>query len=385
MRIARLMGLFAVSLCFVFGSTVYANNNGFDVDWYGYFKLDGARDQNPTDNGNYTMYVQPQATTSDDEQFNMTANQSRLGLTVTNNQYDYAHLSGTIEFDLYGGGAENKAHLMMRHAYLSIQSGNTRIVAGQTYDIVAPLNPSTLNYTVLWGCGNTGYRRPQVSLWHTFNPQSPTQFVVAAGMFRTIGDDLGFTLTATADGDDDGSDAGIPSFQGMLEVNHKLSDGSQIQVGASGMWEQLKAESALTDDYENYQSWEAAGHFKYSSEQGWGICGEAFTGVNLKSYYGCILENSSIDGINTFGGWASAWFTPVNQWKVTAGYGMEDPDDEDLASSARCKNSCCFGNINYSIVPQATVGLEASYWQTDYKDSDSADNLRVQSSFILKF
>jgi len=364
-----------------------------DVKWYGYVKLDGSYDQNLTSHGNFVMWVSPRAYGKDDEQFNMTANQSRLGVTLTGNGYSNVKVGGNIEFDLYGGVsgatvAQNKALLMLRHAYFTIQSGNTKLLAGQSWDLISPLNPSTLNYGVLWGCGNFGYRRAQISLWQTVPAGEQTTVTLAGGAFRTIGSDLtpSISLAAgeTAEGTDDGTDAGIPSFQGYFDVKHKFSKGGAVRTGVSGLWGQLKAETTLGNS-ETYKSWAAVWHFQADLANGWGWAGEVFTGSNLVDYLGGILNNSSVDGVSTTGAWASGWIKASPKVKFTAGYGLDNPKDEDLGAKARAQNSCIFGNVTYALIPMATVGFEVSNWQTKYKDSETAKNLRGQTSFILTF
>ncbi|MBD3168371.1 MAG: hypothetical protein GF307_02735 [candidate division Zixibacteria bacterium] len=382
MRTGRLIILTVVGLLLVAAVPSLAKDNWFDYDVYGYFKLDGARDQSQTNNGNYVMWVENE----DDEQFNMTANQSRIGFKAFSDHYGNTHIGGNLEIDLYGGGAENKPLLLIRHAYLWVKSGGTKLVAGQTWDIVSPLNPSTLNYSVLWGCGNIGYRRPQVSLKQSFNPDNPTNFNVQIGMSRTIGDELSITL---ADGDDDGQDSGIPGFQGGFEVAHKFRSGAEFRTGVTGMWERLKSELSGSDNYENYDAWAANYHIIYSAPSSWGISAEAYYGQNLKQYNGGIRNESSIDGVTSYGGWASAWFKATESWKLGTGFGYDDPKNEDLGIGARSRNLCGYGNVQYFIVPQASVGLELSYWQTQYQGSGSTstdvNNLRVQSSFMLTF
>ena len=77
---------------------------------------------------------------------------------------------GRVEIDFYGGGAENKSNPMMRHAYLNLDWPKDKfsILAGQTSDVISPLFPDTLNYTVGWWVGNIGYRRPQIRLTKSY-------------------------------------------------------------------------------------------------------------------------------------------------------------------------------------------------------------------------
>ncbi len=364
----------------------------FDLKWYGYLKLDGAYDQNLTSHGNFVMWIQPKGYDKNDDQFNMTANETRLGLVLNGNGYKHVEVTGKFECDLYGGvtGAttvENKPLLMLRHAYFTMKSGHTMVLAGQSWDLVSPLNPSTLNYSVLWGCGNIGYRRPQVSLWQTFKPSQRTEVTMATGFFRNMGNDLTPTFTLetgeVSEGSDDGTDAGIPTFQGLLEVKSNSASGASFRTGISGLWGQLKAETTLGKS-KTYESWATAGHLMISPSAKFGFSGEAYTGSNLGSYMGGILRNSEIKGLKTKGGWGSLWLKPTAKIKLSGGAGLDDPDDNDF-TSGRSKNTCYYGNVSYSVVPNATIGFELSHWQTDYKNSKSAKNTRGQTSFILNF
>jgi hypothetical protein len=44
-----------------------------------------------------------------------------------------------------------------------------------------------------------------------------------------------------------------------------------------------------------------------------------------------------------------------------------------------------FGNIRYYIVPQVTLGLEISQWETKYKNANTSKNVRVQTAFAVNF
>ncbi|UCD17386.1 MAG: hypothetical protein JSV44_00300 [Candidatus Zixiibacteriota bacterium] len=392
----RILTLVAVSicLCFLISAAAYGDNKqSISIKPYGYFKLDGAIDQNLTSHGNSIMWVEPKSYESDDEQFNMTANQSRFGFTAEGTGYSAIEVFGRLEMDLYAGAtgaavADNTATLQLRHAYFSISNGNFSVLAGQTSDLISPLDPSTLNYSMLWSCGNIGYRRPQVSLSYTVAPNEQTDITLAGGFFRTIGSDLTPTITLALgeenDGSDDGTDAGIPSFQSRIDVTHDLPGGNSIRAGISGLWGQLKAETNLGKS-ERYESWGIAGHFALSFASDYGFSGEVYSGSNLGNYLGAIANNSLVDGLESFGGWTSAWVKPSPKIKLVAGFGYDNPNDEDLSSGDRSQNRAVFGNIQYSIISQAIIGVEIARWKTDYKDGEAVDNLRTQTSFILKF
>ncbi|MCK4960606.1 MAG: hypothetical protein KAT00_14440, partial [Planctomycetes bacterium] len=165
--------------------------SGLDVDVYGFIKLDGSYDTSRTSPGNYVKWVESEATNKGDDEFNMTANQTRLGLKISGPEEDGLKASGQVEVDFYGNGSgENKAGFLMRHAFIKLDWPEERfnIIAGQTWDVMSPLNPSTLNYSVQWWSGNIGYRRPQVRLTKGFTLGNDIDVTVAGAVARTIGD-----------------------------------------------------------------------------------------------------------------------------------------------------------------------------------------------------
>jgi hypothetical protein len=138
--------------------------SSFKFKPYGYIKLDAAYDDSRTNYGNFVLYVPNESGNKNDNEYNMTARQTRLGLDImAPDMYDW-QAWGRIEFDFYGDGTkhENKGSVLLRHAFVELKKGNFSLLAGQTSDLISPLNMDTLNYTVGWSVGNIGYRRPQV-------------------------------------------------------------------------------------------------------------------------------------------------------------------------------------------------------------------------------
>ncbi len=69
-----------------------------------------------------------------------------------------------MEFDFFSPlqVSENRATVMLRHAYWEVKNECFRILAGQYWDLMSPLLPGTLMYSVGWSGGNLGYRRAQL-------------------------------------------------------------------------------------------------------------------------------------------------------------------------------------------------------------------------------
>jgi hypothetical protein len=182
----------------------------FKIVPYGYIKLDAAYDTARVNVGNFARWVEPGEPVDDDNQFSMTANQTRLGLKVSGPITDDVKVSGKVEIDFYGGG-ENKAKPYMRHAYLQIDWPKTgwSFLAGQTWDVISPVNPYTINL-VAWWSGNIGYRRPQIRVTKVFSMGEASQCSIALAILRTIGPKSEFATV------DSGADSGLPTVQGRL-------------------------------------------------------------------------------------------------------------------------------------------------------------------------
>jgi hypothetical protein len=370
------------------GAILAGDTPGFKVDWYGQIKLDASWDQNPTSHGNYAMWVNPPLFKADDAQMNITHRATRLGLKAKGEGFQNLALAGNVEVDFYGTGTENKAGLMVRHAYLTLQKGRFKFLAGQTWDLIAPLNPATLNYAVLWGAGNIQYRRPQFSVFYLLGDTVRTKIELAAGAFRNQGYNLMPNVELAdgekADSDDDGTDAALPALQSRIDITHQCASGWSIRGGVSSLWSRLQAQTNQGQT-QKYESWAACAHVMVSIPGGAGVSGELFRGSNLGSYYGGILDTSRVDGLATVGGWGSAWCKLLPKLVLTTGFALDNPKDADLSKGDRSFNQVLFGNLKYTVAQPLTLGVEISRWQTSYVLAEAADAVRVEASAILAF
>ena len=155
-----------------------------ELSWYGYMKLDASWDEAIINTGNFARWVAAPEMGHSHADFNMTARQTRLGFRASSEAAG-AQLTGRWEADFYAGAAENKNGLQVRHAYVDmVWPSGWEVLAGQTSDVISPLNPTTLNYTVAWWAGNIGYRRPQLRVTRKVARQSHLSSRVYASVGR---------------------------------------------------------------------------------------------------------------------------------------------------------------------------------------------------------
>ncbi|HEG43761.1 MAG TPA: hypothetical protein ENH94_06920 [Phycisphaerales bacterium] len=362
--------------------------SSLDMEVYGYIKLDASYDTSRSSPGNYVKWVDSEATNKNDDEFNMTANQTRLGFKISGPEDDGLKVSGKVEVDFYEANlCENKAGIMMRHAFMKLDWPQERfnIIAGQTWDVFSPLNPGTLNYSVQWYSGNTGYRRPQIRLTKGFALGDDVDVTVAGAVARTIGDSAFMgddTITES------GEDSGKPTFQGRAGFTFPSPLGyKKTTVGVSGHWGEEEFDTSAVGGHSDVESWSVNLDVHQPVNQWLTIKGELFSGANMDAYCAGIGQgiNDSGKAIATKGGWVAASLGPWDKWRFNVGLGIEDVEDNDVDAGDRTFNRSLFGNVLYDINKNTQVGFELTQWDTKRKGESDADNVRGQMSLIYKF
>ena len=366
--------------------------SGVDIQLYGYIKADASYDTSRIWPGNYVLYVDSEKDNRDDDEFNLTANQTRFGFKITGPDDDLVKTSGLVEGDFYGSYAEeNKAKIQLRHAYLKLDWPDDKfsILAGQASDTMSPLFPDTLNYTVLWDAGNIGYRRPQIRLTKGFPVGTDTELQLEGAIARTIGRSSTLSPTVTSES---GEDAGYPTLQGRASVTLPWVGFKPMTVGLSGHCGREEYDTALSGTNKKFESWSVNLDLTGPINKWLSVKGELFTGENLNTYFGGIGQgvyiNTSTGVYNEIaakGGWVGASLGPWDKWRFNIGAGMDDVDSSDINPGDRTMNRSVFGNIIYSVNKNTEIGLELSHWRTDYYGHGDADSMRAQTSLIYKF
>ena len=359
-----------------------------DLELYGYVKLDASYDTHETTTGNFTVFVMPEDARTKDNEYNMTARQTRVGLRIKGPDVEGVKTSGVIEGDFYGAGgaSENRSTFRMRHAYLQLDWPEERftVLAGQTWDLISPLNPNTLNFTILWDCGNIGHRRPQLratkNVW--LNAQKTVDLTLQAAVSRTI-DRASITQTDT------GADSGQPTIQGRTALTFPFIDDRPATVGVWGHWGREEYDVDAAGHAETFDTWSAGMDVAVPVADWLTVKAEIWSGEALDTYFGGIgqgIDLGRLDGLGACGGWLAAAITPWKKWTFNIGAGVDALDESDVTvAGTRTMNRSVFGNVIYAINEQTSVGVEISHWVTEYQGRGTGDALRLQSSLIYKF
>lgn len=357
-------------------------------DPYGYIKLDASVDSSLIEPGNFVRWVADPVLDHEHAHYNMTVRQTRLGVWLLGpeeSERPYV-LRGRVEIDFYGGGGgENKQGVQLRHAYLQIDwpERDLTLVAGQTSDIVSPLLPRMVNYTVAWWSGNIGYRRPLLGVTKRIGPANGAGgLMLAGGVSRTIGDDF-----KPDEPGDAGADSGLPTVQGRAGYSWTMA-GRPAALGVSGHWGQEDVGTRLQLADHELDSWSANLDALVPLGNKAALKAEAFVGRNLDDYFGGAGQGINLAlerGVRAAGGWAALELEPTAKTSFAFGFGIDDPDDDDLAPGGRTLNRSAWGNGFCHFTDYLTAAAEVSWWASGYKGREDARALRFQGALIFSF
>jgi hypothetical protein len=358
-----------------------AGEPGYGFKFGGYVKADGMWSDARIYPGNYRLWV---SEAEKNNTFDMTANESRMGFDFWWDEETYK-TTAKIEFDFYGSApAENKAQPMLRHAYVQLSAESWELLFGQTWDVISPLNPKTVNYSVLWTQGNIGYRRPQMRFTFKMKPADEATLKLAAAISRNIGSDF------DGDGMDDGTDAGVPTFQGRIGLSSKMGSEGSLGVGISGHYGQEK----YGNDEFDTPSWSFNADLALKFTKKIALLGEFFTGANLSQYLGGVAQGVTPVGeaLPAMGGWGMIQLKATPKLLFNLGYGFDDPDADEWALpddtenyTLRDFNSEGFLNLMYSLTGNVSLLFEGAYMQTKYRNQTYGSEATVTDYDGMRF
>ncbi|MEI8032054.1 MAG: hypothetical protein WCH05_01710 [Chlorobiaceae bacterium] len=366
--------------------------SGTKLQLYGFARFDASYDSGQIYPGNIALYARPRSGGKSDGEWNLTAGATRLGLNLSGPDTPNMKLTGNIEMDFLGGGTENNSNPRLRHGYLKAYwpASDLSLVAGQTWDLVAPQMPFVDDAGLMWDAGNIGSRHPQLRLTKGVPAGERGRMELAIAASRTIGETNATTgITAT----DPGKDAAMPTIQGRVAWSGPVLVGSQpATIGISGHYGQEEWDSNNTGSHKTLDSWSCAVDLLLPVCNKLTLAGEYFTGTNLDDYFGGAGQGvnaatiASPKAIRAHGGWAALKVTVNADTAISLGAGIDDPNDSDLsAPTARTKNQSIFGMLTNKISSNMTLGIQLGQWRTNYLNNDEGNALRAQSSLTYKF
>jgi len=359
------------------------------IEFYGYAKLDMAYDTGRVFPGNYAMYVQPMPLNqNNNSQYNMTADQTRLGMNFTAVDTGDVKVTGKLEFDLYGNGtANNKPAPLWRHFYMQVYwpKWDFSILAGQTSDIISPLNAPTINYTVQWAQGNIGYRHPQLRFDKGWAINDKSKFDWQLGFVGGSG----HSYTNLSGTYNSAVTSYVPVVMTRFGFTFPGAGDRKVNLGISGHYGRETFLPGLV-----HESSVRLSTYSYNFDafvplsKNWTFQGEYYYGADLDQFFGGSSQAVSLkDELGTIasGGWAAITYQASPKLTFNLGGGADSPRISQLETGARGNNSNIFANVWYTFAKQTQVGFEVSRLVTGYVDKDTVNAMRYQLAFQYNF
>ncbi len=362
---------------------------------YGFLRLDAMYNDSRANDPQIPYIIRsedssgvPAGTVADenDSEAALSARLTRLGLTFDGGTIDglgNPDLGGKVEIDFYNIGlpdSDSRNALRMRLAYLTLTWDHWRLLAGQTWDAISPLNPVVNNDLVMWGAGNTGDRRPQLTVRNT----------TAAGAGQLI-TDFGIGLTGAVGGQTvlgglrSGENSGRPMVHARVGYHGKTDAGGAYQLGvwahnSEERFDPGTAGGGAAVGEEDFDSSSVGVDFVVPiSGNTVAVKGEYFMGENLRDVRGGILQGvnfGTMDEIESKGGWVEGSYKATDHCTLYAGYSFDDPDDDDLAANAFSKNTVPYAAARWQY-GSLRFGFEYLNWTTEYVGLEDGDANRV--------
>ena len=410
----------AVALCCPMVAGAGEVSSKWDVNIYGYIKLDAVYQNSYAIMDNFLVQVPPgnlcqhggnpfgacvpnEQDNSERDSFHMTARQSRFGLLITTPATDSGLITrGRLEMDFYGSlppravgqdVEENKGGLMLRRATVEIIGSNWEILAGNEWMVMSPIFPHVNNYPYGADAGNLGYRTPQIRLTGYALDKSLILQVAATNKMGDVD-----TLDI-----DTGRMTGTPAYEGGITFKR---DG--FNIGFTGHWGQEEIQTVRDGSTAYYgsrvDSWSYNFHAIIPMGDRLAVSGELWQGANLDGWYtgnqgsGWVIDD---DGdrvpVEGTGWWVELMIKATDSLKLHGGWGVDDADDEILKDSTiepgylgrngnvqPTRNIMYYGNCYYNVSPSTMISFEWMQMATEYDNMSGWDNA-VADRYTMSF
>lgn len=334
------------------------------------------------------------------ETFELSSRATNIGFNVTGPAIGDFQSGGLIL--LYAFGQEYFANyygITIFQGFGELRNDDWRFSFGLMQDLVNPLMPTTLNWSLGGAAGNLGFIRGQVRAERFLKFDDLTQVTLQTAISQAVNTE--YAVPTISDRLSFGEPNGLPNFEGRIALGlgelavSATSPQPQrpFELGVSGMYGQLRT---ITSDFLTpavrvvSDSAMVGVDLRAQVSDRLGFKGEFFYGQALGSYLGGVAQSVNIDtfrSIRTIGGFGEVYLYWTDTLHSHLGYGIDDPLDADVAASQRVRNQMFFGNIIYDVSKNLQLGLEVSQWQTAYSNPVLGDNSAwvVHSRVQLKF
>lgn len=356
------MAIRATAAAAVFGvagqaGAVTVNAGDVEASIYGYAQLTSTYDINEDIaadalNGSFgNLATEGSAADETEGHFAATANQSRIGFTLTHPE----GVTAKVEGDFYTGV------FRLRHAYGEYNG----ILAGQTWSNYSSFvgNTSILDFNAAAGTAGRQLRNPQLRYTTgalSFSLEEPSDAGITGGAQKTGTP----TVTARLEDSQGGLSYSVAAMAKQVSSDDGNTDDSAIGYGAFGALRASLTDMITVQGVINYV--DGGGSYLYQSGMADGY-----------------MSGGSLETIAGYGGSIGAGISMGGGRSINIGAGMTEVDYDDAEADGIAVSdndetrTNAFINYQWSPVKNVTMGVEYAYWEAEEVDGDSKDASRL--------
>lgn len=334
--------------------------------------------------GDFALFIYSPDDEGEDA-FYMDAKTTRFGFNIIGPRearLGDAQLGGAIEFDFQGQYlTRNKGSLLFRKAYIELKNDQYLLLFGQSWEVISPLYPGSINYVPGNAAGNIGYRRAMLRYDRYLECSDTCLLTLQSSLNVSIAPEFASDPTIRAD------TSGWPVVEGRMAWTLGERSGPcarPITFGVSGhigenTYDILPPNPNPIDDLER-RTWSLNADLRLPITRKMAIQAEFFTGENLAASLGGILQGvdrGTRRAVRSTGGWIDLRYDWTRRLYSYTGFTIDDPVDSDL-STGRTYNTSYFANINYKATDNLLLSSEVSGWKTGWVGKRPGDSVRLE-------
>jgi hypothetical protein len=311
--------------------------------------------------------------------FAATLRQSEIGFETFGPNLAGAKTKADLQLDLAGGFTSvpngiNAGLVRLRTGTIRMDWANTSVVAGQDAIFFSPNSPTSfasLAIPALSYAGNLWGWVPQIRVEHRVATGEDSSLIFQGGILDPVSGETPGSNYYRQPGPGEASRQ--PAYASRIGWTRNVF-GQPLRVGVGGYYSRQNY-----GFQRNADAWAGMADFDLPFSRHFSLGGEVYRGRALGGLYGGIgrsvlfsgdptLPTTSIEALNTVGGWAQTKFRPTSKLEFNAAVGTDNPYARDLkyfrypqayGDPALAKNQGGFVNIIYR--PRSDLLFAAEY------------------------
>jgi hypothetical protein len=239
----------------------------------------------------------------------------------------------------------------------------------------------------LGASGNTGAFRGQARIERFLHPTENSQITITGGISDPVPTTVNPVFVIHEDN-------GWPNveWRTALALGPLTGEGLDakrpFEIGCSGVVGQIRTtKPGTTQVVANV--WGTGADARWTIHQRFGVQGEGYIGQSLGTYMGGILQNTNsvtFQRLHTCGGWLEGFVYILPQTLHThAGFGVDDPLDNELAPGQPSLNQTWFANLIWDPGKHFRFACEFTYRRTFYIALPGNEGFGIQGQTQLRF